>query len=120
MAELFYVVMLGFFLTHELDAMQRHEWRILPLTSFLPEQTGRRTLVWMHVPLFAVLFFFGAGDSGSSVASGLSVFAIIHVGLHWFFRNHPKNEFDNPVSWALIIGAGLGGAGHLATSQLLT
>ncbi len=114
MNELFYVAMLGFFLTHELDAMQRHEWRILPLTSFLPEETGRQAFVWMHVPLFAALFYFGAGDANSGLAAGLSAFAIVHVGLHWLFRNHPKNEFNNPVSWALIVGAGLGGAGHLA------
>ena len=113
MAELFYVAMLGFFITHELDAMQRHEWRILPLTSFLPDETGRQVFVWMHVPLFAALFFYGAGDPTSTVAFGLSVFAIIHVGLHWLFRRHPKNEFDNPTSWAIIIGAGVFGAAHL-------
>ena len=113
MAELFYVAMLGFFITHELDAMQRHEWRILPLTSFLPDETGRQVFVWMHVSLFAALFFYGAGDPTSTVAFGLSVFAIIHVGLHWLFRRHPKNEFDNPTSWAIIIGAGVFGAAHL-------
>ena len=113
MAELFYVAMLGFFITHELDAMQRYEWRILPLTSFLPDETGRQVFVWMHVPLFAALFFYGAGDPTSTVAFGLSVFAIIHVGLHWLFRRHPKNEFDNPTSWAIIIGAGVFGAAHL-------
>ena len=113
MAELFYVAMLGFFITHELDAMQRHEWRILPLTSFLPDEIGRQVFVWMHVPLFAALFFYGAGDPTSTVAFGLSVFAIIHVGLHWLFRRHAKNEFDNPTSWAIIIGAGVFGAAHL-------
>jgi hypothetical protein len=70
------------------------------------------------MPLFAVLFYFGAGDPSTRLAHGLSAFAIVHVGFHWLFRNHPKNEFNNPVSWALIIGAGLGGAGHLATIQL--
>lgn len=118
MAELFYVAMLGLFITHELDAVQRHEWRILPLVSLLTEKTGRLTFVWMHVPLFAVLFYFGAGDPTSALAKGLSAFAIVHVGLHWLFRSHPRNEFNNPVSWALILGAGFGGAGHLAVTQL--
>lgn len=118
MSELFYVAMLSFFLTHELDAMQRHEWRILPLTSFLPEEAGRQAFVWMHVPLFAALFYFGAGDPSTSVAQGLSAFAIVHVGLHWLFRRHPNNEFNNPVSWSLILGAGLAGAGHLAVGYL--
>lgn len=119
MTSIFYVAMLGFLLTHELDAMKRHEWRILPLTSFLSEQTGEAVFLWWHVPLFALLFYFGAGDPSGSVAMGLSVFAIVHSGLHWLFRRHPKNEFNNPISWGLILGAGLAGAGHLISMASL-
>ncbi len=117
MVDLLYVSMLGFFLTHELDAIQRHEWRIFPLTTYLSDRTGRRVFVWGHIPLFALLFFYGAGDPDSAVAKGLSVFAIIHIMLHWLYRRHPKNEFDNPQSWAIIIGAGVFGAAHLLALQ---
>lgn len=113
MTGILYFAMLGFLLTHELDAMKRHEWRIFPMTTFLSDQTGEAVFLWVHVPLFALLFYFGAGDPTGSVAIGLAVFAVVHVGLHWLFRRHPKYEFNNPTSWGLILGAGLAGAGHL-------
>ncbi len=118
MASIFYFSMLAMFITHELDAVKRHEWRILPLTSFLPEKIGEQVFLWMHVPLFVLLFYYGAGVPTSSIANGLSAFAIIHVGLHWIFRNHPKNEFNTFSSWALIVGAGLFGAAHLVSGWL--
>ena len=115
MMPIFYFAMLSFFLTHELDAVKRHEWRVLPLTSFLPERTGEQVFVWAHVPLLTLLFYLGIGEPSSNAAIGLSAFAVIHVCLHWIYRNHPKNEFNNSSSWALIIGAGLFGTAHLVT-----
>ncbi len=118
MADLFYFCMLGFFLTHELDAMKRHEWRVLPLTSFLPDHLGELVFIWAHVPIIAGLFFFGGLDAGSTTALGLSIFGIIHVFLHIAFRNHPHYEFNNLSSWLLIIGTGIFGALHLVAFGL--
>ncbi len=113
MASIFYFAMFALFVTHELDAVKRHEWRILPIISFLKEGIGEQVFIWIHVPLLVGLFYFGALDSSTTTAKGLSTFAIIHVALHWIFRNHPKHEFNDFGSWALIIGAGLFGAAHL-------
>ncbi len=113
MASLFYFFMLGFFLTHELDGLKRREWRIMPVVSRLPEHIAEQIFIWVHVPLFALLFYFGAGDPASGVAMGLSVFAVIHMGLHWILRKHPNNEFNNVSSRTLIIGAGVLGVFHL-------
>ena len=112
---LFYLLMLSFLFVHELDAVHKHEWRVLPLTSFLPDEIGRRVFVVAHVPLFFAIFYFGELNPISGVATGLSIFAIIHVGLHWLFRKHPAYEFNTVLSWGLICGAGLFGALHLAT-----
>lgn len=113
MVSIFYFVMLAFFLVHELDAVKRHEWRVLPLISLLPETIGEQVFIWIHVLLFFGLFYLGAFDPNTAAAKGLSTFAIIHIGLHWFFRNHPKYEFNNISSWMLIVTAGLFGAAHL-------
>ena len=56
MASIFYFVMLAFFIAHELDAVKRHEWRVLPLTSFLPEKPAEQIFIWAHVPLFLAQF----------------------------------------------------------------
>lgn len=43
----------GMSFTHELDAMLNNEWRVLPLTSGLPDEMGQTVFVLAHIPLFA-------------------------------------------------------------------
>ena len=105
-----YVLMLSFLMTHEVDAAFRHEWRVLPITSFLPDELGREIFIWAHVPLFAAILL---ASNNERVRIGLAVFSVIHVGLHWLFRNHPAYEFNNASSWGLILGAGALGLGYL-------
>ncbi len=108
-----YLAMLATLLTHELDAVKRHEWRVLPLTSFLPERWGEQVFIWVHVPLiWAILAW--SGEPGFRL--GLCAFAVVHVGLHWLYRRHPAYEFNNPSSWALILLAGAFGASYIAAS----
>jgi len=118
MSDLLFYSMLAFLVTHELDAMRRHEWRLLPLTSFLPEKTGEQLFIWAHVPLIVVIIWFGCLAPDSIFSQGLSGFAIFHIVMHWFYRNHAANEFTGFTSWALIIGPGLLGASHLMTLHL--
>ncbi|MEM7567348.1 MAG: DUF6713 family protein [Pseudomonadota bacterium] len=110
MVDWLYLAMLASFFTHELDAVKRHEWRVLPLTSFLPEAIGEQVFIWMHVPLFLAILTSGESEG---FRLGLSVFAVIHVGLHWAFRNHPAYEFDNASSWGLIVLTGVLGGAYL-------
>lgn len=98
------------FATHEPDAVKRHEWRLLPLPRALPERTGERILIWLHVPLLRALLHLGAAPGGRA---GLSAFAVIHVGPRWLLRNHPACELNNPSSWGLIPLTGALGGAHL-------
>lgn len=116
--DLLYYTMVGAFFTHELDAVKRHEWRVLPLTSFLSEKIGEQVFIWLHVPLFALLLWGGDGDPASATRLVLSVFAIVHVGLHFLLRRHPAYEFNNISSWALILLTGALGAAYLAAFYL--
>lgn len=113
MAEIFYFGMIASFFTHELDAVKRHEWRVLPLVRMLPEKAGEQVFIWAHIPLFFIIFWFSRDGVQTSFAIGLSVFSIIHVGLHWLFRNHHAYEFNNASSWSIIVLTGLLGGGHL-------
>ncbi len=106
--------MAGTLATHELDAIKRHEWRILPLTSFMPERIGEAVFVWAHVPLFALIIWIAEQGAASTAAQWLSGFAVVHVGLHWLYRNHPMYEFNNLRSWVLVLLPGVFGAVHLA------
>lgn len=113
-----YHAMVAAFFTHELDAVKRHEWRVLPLTSFLPERAGEQAFIWAHVPLFFAVLWFGEGAAADGFRLGLSAFAVVHVGLHWIFRKHPAYEFNDPSSWGLILLTGALGAAYLAGASV--
>jgi hypothetical protein len=116
MLDVIYWAMLAAFFTHELDATKRHEWRVLPLTSFLPDRVGEQVFIWAHVPLFWLILWLDGRTDGIRFA--LAAFAIIHVWLHWIFRRHPANELNNASSWALIILTGILGALYLGAGVL--
>src|SRR5262245_61077856 len=111
-----YWAMVAAFFTHELDAVKRHEWRVLPLTNFLPERVGEQVFIWAHVPVCWLILWLDEPTAISGVRLGLSAFAVLHVWLHWLFRRHPAYEFNNPSSWALIILTGVLGALYLAVA----
>ncbi len=117
MVTYFYFLMLAFLITHELDAVKRHEWRVLPLTAFLPEKIGEQVFIWAHVPLLFLIFWYGGFDPNATMARAISAFSVLHVGLHWLFKRHPKYEFNNISSWSLIVGAGIFGTAHLLGSD---
>ncbi len=106
---LFYVCM-GFMATHELDAIQRREWRLLFLGAPLDDETAFHLFTVLHVPLFAWIMW---AASYPAFQTGFSLFAVIHAGVHWLVRRHPRNELNNPFSWFLIGGAALCGAAYL-------
>ncbi len=114
----FFFIGLALIMTHELDAIRRHEWRIFPLTFWLPERWGYLIFTAVHIPLFALLFLnlYGADDINKGLVRGLDIFFIVHVVLHLLFLAHPKNEFRSAFSWVLIGGAGLSGAIDLIVS----
>ena len=113
MLEIAYFLMLAFLLSHEIDAAYRKEWRVLPLTSWMPDTLGRQVFILAHVPLLAAIFLGGGLSPSSTFAAGLSAFSVVHVGLHWLFRHHKDHDFNNWLSVLLIVGAGVAGLVHL-------
>lgn len=109
-----YRLMLALLMTHEIDAAFLREWRILPVTSILPDELARHVFTWGHVPLFFIVLLC---SSYASFRAGLSAFSVVHIFLHWLLRNHPANAFNNITSWFLIIGAGVMGAVYLLQSR---
>lgn len=104
-----FILTFAFIMGHELDAMTHHEWRLLPILSLLDDGAGRAVFVAIHVPLvFALLWLNARGNRIFHAAFG--AFCVVHVGLHRAFEGHPLYTFMNPLSQALIWGAGLSGA----------
>ncbi len=110
--DLLFFINFAWLATHELDAIKHHEWRIFFYSLPLADVTAYRIFTLVHVPLFALIIWAGQSVAFQAV---FSIFLIIHVGLHYYFRKHPAYEFNNWFSNLLIIGgAPLGGLHLLA------
>ncbi len=112
---LFYTAFSGL-IAHELDAVHKHEWRLLYVLRGMEDEQARRAFVLLHIPLFAVLFWLlshaNAGIQYHTML-GLDVFMIVHAGLHWRLSGHPKYAFNTPHSRLLIYGTAIVAALHV-------
>ena len=113
MAYFWFWLAFSFLLTHEMDAVRRHEWQIFPLLARInDDERGFIIFTALHVPLYGFLFW-GLFKNGTTInqsfAAGFDIFCIIHVLLHLLLIKHPKYQFNNWFSWALILGAGIAG-----------
>eukprot|EP00047_Mylnosiga_fluctuans_P008990 m.261167 g.261167 ORF g.261167 m.261167 type:complete len:135 (-) comp24282_c0_seq1:84-488(-) len=102
---------------HELDAVAHREWRVLPITSFLPDNVGYTVFIGAHVPLVMAVIR-GAWQASPAtrmrVRYGFSVFCVVHVGLHAAYHTHPEYRFAGALSNSLIIACGAAGLAWLA------
>lgn len=99
--DLLFLTCIAWLFAHELDAIKQHEWRILPLTSWMNDTVGYHVFVLMHIPLLAVIIL---AIPSRPFQIGMDIFLIVHAGLHILFRNHPAYTFDDPLSRLLIFG----------------
>lgn len=103
-------------ITHELDAVHKHEWRLLFVLRGMPDESARRAFVFIHIPLFALLLWLAAHSDASVrfwTTLGLDVFMVVHAGLHRRLSGHPKYEFNTGYSRLIIYGTAALAAAHL-------
>ena len=121
MKEIIFYLGLGTLSTHELDAVKNHEWRVLPLTSWLPEELGYLFFLFFHIPLFAFLIAMVASRNDKvriRTRTGISGFLVLHGLLHLLFQGDAKYEFTTLSSNLLIFAASLLGLIHLTLEYL--
>ncbi len=107
MKNIIFYLGLGTLSTHELDAMINHEWRVLPLTNWLPDETGVMVFLFSHIPLFAVVFALVASmNEKIRIRSRLVIsgFLVLHGILHTLFMGDKAYEFASSSSSILIFG----------------
>lgn len=112
--DLTFLIALAFFLNHELDAIQNHEWRFFFAFTPLNDQQAYRWFTALHIPLW-LLILWNIGVPGVQIA--LDVVLILHAGVHLLLRNHPKLSFNNWFSRVWIFGGALFGLLHLILLQ---
>lgn len=108
-------------LAHEMDAIDKREWRLLFVLRRLPDDGALRWFIGLHLPLFLALLVLIAAAESTTVRwteAVVDVFLIFHAGLHerLSFRGEPV--FRNPFSRFLIWSAA--GFGVLHAVYLLT
>ncbi len=111
----------GTFFTHELDAMTHHEWRVLPLTSWLSDEYGLLVFLFFHIPLFAILIALIASTNEKlryRSRVGISIFLLFHGLLHCLFIGSANYEFTNSTSNILIFGGAALGVIYLLLKYL--
>ncbi|MCU0482264.1 MAG: hypothetical protein MUE54_13810 [Anaerolineae bacterium] len=106
---LFYIN-IAWLIAHEMDAILCYEWRIFFFLKPFDDVTAYRIFTGLHIPLLALIIWFAPNKT---FQIGFDLFLIIHVGLHWIFRNNPNYKFNTWFSNLLIVGAGVLGAIHL-------
>lgn len=113
-----YLLLLGFFAAHELDAVACREWRLLYVLRAMPEASARAAFIALHVPLFAGLAWTATPDhsAAEAIRLGVALFAIVHAGLHYRLRGAAAYEFHSPLSISLIAGAAICGAVYAVLS----
>ncbi|MEM8906763.1 MAG: DUF6713 family protein [Bacteroidota bacterium] len=103
----FFYLGLSFLIIHELDAVRCHEWRILPIFSWMNDRNGYIAFLFAHVPLLLWIFWALTQEPINEwFVEGFDLFMIIHIGLHLLLLKHKNNEFKDWVSWIFIVGAG--------------
>jgi hypothetical protein len=97
---------LSLFIVHEMDAIRRHEWRMMIIN--IKDELAYIIFTILHIPIF-ILIFFGIADKNDTLILILSTFFVIHIFLHIVFIKHEKNEFNSMFSWLIITGIFLSG-----------
>ncbi len=104
-------------LTHELDAIQRHEWRIFPIIRKLKDEIAYYWFTILHVPLFVLLLWLICHPSENTrfwFLISMDVFFIAHMVLHKLLNSDKKCEFVGFFSKAIIFSMGIVGMVHLS------
>lgn len=120
MKKIIFCLGIGFLFTHEMDAMLNNEWRVMPLTSWLSNESGQKIFLLAHIPLFAVLAALIA-SSNETIRNRtqvvISAFLAIHGVLHVAFMSQQQYKFESIESNLLIFGGAVCGAIFLFLNQ---
>jgi O-antigen/teichoic acid export membrane protein len=107
---------LATFFTHELDAMQQQEWRLLYGLRTLTDPAAAFLFVALHPPLFAAVTYVAFHTNAAIQLWSrrlLCVFFLLHALLHWRLMGAPLAPFNSALSLTLIHACALFGGLYL-------
>ncbi|MBY9067366.1 hypothetical protein K1X12_10675 [Hyphomonas sp. WL0036] len=100
-------------IVHELEVVFLPEW-----TAFHDASNPVQQIIMLaHVPVIFGMLIAAELTRRISIRVGICMFAVLHVGLHWVYRNHPFHDLSSATSWVLILLAGIFGAAYLVPEK---
>lgn len=117
LARVVFCLALALLACHELDAVARREWRMLPVFDRLDDDAGQKAFALAHIPLFTGLFWLAAHPSARlRIACQLAVdaFLVFHAALHFSLSGDRLYEFEPPVETITVYGGAAAGIVHAA------
>jgi hypothetical protein len=114
-SDLLFFTAVSALLLHEMDAIDKKEWRLLFVLRRLPDDGALRWFIVLHFPLFVALMALVAASSPTLrwVEGGVDAFLIVHAGLHEGLGWRGERAFANAFSRWLIWSAAALGALHM-------
>lgn len=106
---------------HEMDAIARHEWRLLPGLSGLEDGVARDLFTLLHLPAYVVILWLGAQAQRATIIWTrrlFCLFLVIHGALHFSLSGHALYEFVPPVETITVYGGALTGLAYLVWERL--
>jgi len=104
---------LSLFLLHEMDAIRRSEWRLFIILKDMEDSKAYKLFTIIHLPLYVIIFSLLFSEYQTITFGILDSFFIIHAILHLSFEKHPRNNFKNTFSRAIIYSIGILSIVHL-------
>lgn len=104
-------------LTHELEFTLRQSWNPVPLGTHTYASFDQQVFMWAHVPLVIGMIVLAETSERAAYRYGLCVLAVVHAGLHWFYRDQPVYDVSSVASWVVILLAGIFGAAYLVPAK---
>lgn len=114
--DLLFFFAVSLLLLHEMDAIDKKEWRLLFVLRRLPDEGALRWFIGLHLPVFVALLALVAAESAAVhwIEAGVDGFLILHAGLHERLGSRGEPAFAKPFSRLLIWSAAAFGGFHIA------
>ncbi|MBL8157097.1 MAG: hypothetical protein JNM70_23190 [Anaerolineae bacterium] len=95
LADLLFYLNIALFFAHELDAIQRREWRFFPFLRPLSDSAAFQLFTAAHIPITLLILWLLPIREFQLAFNG---FLIVHAVLHFLLRNHPLLDFNRAFS----------------------
>lgn len=105
--QVIFALELALLFIHEMDAIRRQEWKMFIRLKDMEDEKAYRVFMLLHIPLYAVILFLLLSDAARIGYYVTDVFLIVHLFIHWGFRNHHANRLNSGLSKCIILSAGI-------------